>query len=51
MGEFVKREPKKPYEKPKLAVYGTLRELTKSVGPKGHADRVGGNPTRNKTAF
>ncbi|MFI5097237.1 MAG: lasso RiPP family leader peptide-containing protein [Candidatus Acidiferrales bacterium] len=48
MGEFVKREPKKPYEKPKLAVYGTLRELTKKVGSHGSGDggRLAG---RNKT--
>jgi hypothetical protein len=48
MGELVKREPKKPYVKPKLAVYGTLRELTKKVGTHGTGD--GGRSLRaNKT--
>ena len=48
MGEFVKREPKKPYTKPKLTVYGTLRELTKKIGIHGRAD--GGRSLRaNKT--
>jgi hypothetical protein len=48
MGEFVKREPKKPYVKPKLAVYGTLRELTKTVGTHGTLD--GGRSLRaNRT--
>jgi hypothetical protein len=45
------REPKKPYAEPHLTVYGTLVELTKRVGPRGHADRRGGNATRNKTSF
>jgi hypothetical protein len=45
------REPKKPYAEPHLTVYGTIVELTKRVGAHGHADRVGGNPNRNKTAF
>jgi len=48
MGELVKREAKKPYAKPKLAVYGTIRELTKTVGTHGKAD--GGRSVRaNKT--
>jgi len=51
MAESVKREPKKPYAEPHLTVYGTIVELTKRVGAHGHADRVGGNPNRNKTAF
>jgi hypothetical protein len=45
------REPKKPYAVPRLTVYGTIVELTKRVGPRGRADRVGGNATRNKTSF
>jgi len=28
MARPVKREPKKPYKKPSLTVYGTIRELT-----------------------
>jgi hypothetical protein len=38
----VKREPKRPYSKPTLTVYGTVRELTQKVGRTGQAD--GGNP-------
>jgi len=48
MGEFVKSAPKKPYSKPKLTVYGTLRELTKSQGRLGRGDG-GRNPRLNKT--
>jgi hypothetical protein len=41
MAEPVKREPKKPkkpYTKPTLTVYGTVRELTQKVGTAGQAD-------------
>lgn len=38
MARPVKREPKKPYKKPSLTVYGTLRELTQKVGVSGKAD-------------
>ena len=38
MVKTVKREPKKPYSKPTLTVYGTVRELTQSQGFNGHAD-------------
>ena len=38
MGKPVKREPKKPYSKPKLTVYGTVRELTQKVGTRGQLD-------------
>jgi hypothetical protein len=47
MGKPVKREPKKPYSKPTLTVYGTVRELTRSVGTAGHRD--GGTPPHFKT--
>ena len=47
----VKREAKKPYTKPKLTLYGTIRELTLRVGAHGHADRRGGSALHNKTAF
>jgi hypothetical protein len=30
--------PKKPYESPKLTVYGTVQELTKKQGVHGHRD-------------
>ncbi|HTP68756.1 MAG TPA: hypothetical protein VMJ35_07625 [Dongiaceae bacterium] len=29
---------KKPYQAPKLLVYGTLTQLTQNVGIKGHLD-------------
>jgi len=38
MAEPVKREPKKPYEKPTLTVYGTVNDLTRKVGPHGTKD-------------
>jgi hypothetical protein len=38
MGKPVKREPKKPYSKPTLIVYGTVRELTQKVGHTGGLD-------------
>jgi hypothetical protein len=44
----VKREPKKPYSKPTLTVYGTVRELTQAVGTHDHRD--GGRPPHFKTA-
>jgi len=48
MGKPVIREPKKPYTKPSLTVYGTVRELTQSVGRSGKAD--GGRGARaNRT--
>ena len=49
MGNPVKREPKKPYSKPTLTVYGTVRELTQTVGIGGNAD--GGRGARaNRTS-
>ncbi len=48
MGKPVKREPKKPYSKPTLTVYGNVRELTQTVGRGGRPD--GGRGARaNKT--
>jgi hypothetical protein len=49
MGKPVKRETKKPYSKPTLTVYGTVRELTQKVGASGNADR--GVGLKNKTNF
>lgn len=46
----VKRERKKPYTKPTLTVYGTVRELTQAVGPHGSKDG-GPNPAKKKTSF
>ncbi len=45
----VKREPKKPYSKPKLTVYGTVRELTRAIGNKGNLDGGTGNRKRTNT--
>ena len=46
----MKRQPKKPYSKPTLTVYGTVRELTQKVGVHGSRDN-GINPAQNKTSF
>jgi len=36
MGKPVKREPKKPYSKPLLTVYETVRELTQHNATAGN---------------
>lgn len=41
--------PKKPYSTPVLTVYGTVRELTQSVGPRRTPD--GGRFPRSRTSF
>ena len=41
MVKTVKRETKKPYSKPTLTVYGTVRELTQSQGVRGQSDGGG----------
>jgi len=41
MSEEEKPSPKKPYEPPEFKVYGTVRDLTKTVGHSGGQD--GGN--------
>jgi hypothetical protein len=38
MAKPVAPDPKKPYSAPKLTVYGTVRELTQSNGPRGGLD-------------
>jgi len=38
MGKPVKREPKKPYSKPSLTVYGRVQELTQKQGTTGQRD-------------
>jgi hypothetical protein len=38
---------KKPYQAPKLLVYGNLMQMTQARGLKGHLD--GGPPTRRRT--
>jgi hypothetical protein len=47
MVKTVKRETKKPYAKPTLTVYGTVRELTQSQGSQGKLD--GGPRSTPKT--
>jgi len=42
----VKRETKKPYSKPTLTVYGTVRELTQMQGGLGRRDGGGGRTPR-----
>jgi len=48
MARPVKREPKKPYKKPSLTVYGTIRELTLRNSTRNLRDKPGGGA--NKTA-
>jgi hypothetical protein len=38
MDKPAKQEPKKPYSKPTLTVYGTVRELTQTTGIHGTQD-------------
>jgi hypothetical protein len=46
MGKPVKPEPKKPYSKPSLTVYGTVRELTQATGGSGRRDGSRGRSNR-----
>ena len=41
-----KPEPKEPYSTPELTIYGTIEELTKSVGAHGSADGATVGPFR-----
>jgi len=43
------QKQKKPYLKPRLIVYGNIREITKNVGPKGDSDNAGGAAAGPKT--
>jgi len=38
MHKPLQRGPKKEYAPPKLTIYGTVQELTKKVGIRGHRD-------------
>ena len=42
-------QPKKPYHKPEVIVYGNIREITRNVGPKGALDGGGGAGAGPKT--
>ena len=37
---------KKPYESPRLDVYGDIREIAKSTGQAGHVDGAGHGNTK-----
>jgi hypothetical protein len=49
MDKPVKPEIKKPYEPPRLLVYGTVRDLTEKNGPTRTVD--GGSFPKNRTGF
>jgi len=49
MDKPVKPKTKKPYSKPKLTIYGTVRELTQSGGT--HGTRDGGPPGSSRTGI
>jgi hypothetical protein len=38
MKPLSKKRAKKPYQSPKLLIYGNLTQMTNSVGAKGHMD-------------
>jgi len=42
---------KKPYSRPRLEVYGNLREITQAVGKTGKADGGSSNPNHFATAL
>jgi hypothetical protein len=47
MNRPTKPEPKEPYSTPKLTIYGTVEQLTKSVAPRGTLDGgIGPGTTR-----
>jgi hypothetical protein len=41
----------KPYSKPLLTVYGTIRELTKAISNMGGPDNAAPGATRHKTGL
>ena len=48
--ELNKQEPgKRLYQTPQLLIYGTIREITRNVGPKGADDNGGGAAAGPKT--
>jgi len=48
--ELNKQEPgKRQYQTPQLLVYGTIREITRNIGPKGALDGGGGSAAGPKT--
>jgi hypothetical protein len=48
--ELNKQKPgKRPYQTPQLLIYGTIREITRNIGPKGALDGGGGAAAGPKT--
>ena len=48
--ELNKQEPdKRQYQTPQLLIYGTIREITRNIGPKGNLDGGGGAAAGPKT--
>jgi hypothetical protein len=43
------KKVKKPYEPPKLLVYGDLKEMTRTIGTKGQMDGGTGSPLKRRT--
>ena len=48
-GQPQDQEPKKPYHKPEVIVYGNIREVTRNIGSKGALDGGGGAAAGPKT--
>jgi hypothetical protein len=49
MDKTVKRETKKPYSKPTLTAYGSVKELTQNRGTRGRIDGGGRANPRSHT--
>jgi len=49
MNQASKELTRKPYQPPKLLVYGNLAEMTKTLGNKGRRDGPGGRPLHRRT--
>jgi hypothetical protein len=47
MRSAAKPAKKKPYQSPKLLIYGNLTEMTQTAGRKGAPDRGTGNTARS----
>jgi hypothetical protein len=45
MAKIVRIKQEKPYVKPTLTIYGTVRDLTKTTAPHGQLDGGSGNRT------
>jgi hypothetical protein len=47
--EMPSTPPKKPYNAPKLLIYGDLNEMTLTVGTHGQLDNLSGQGHKNRT--